>query len=109
MMQWAGLGGLGLASLHALSMGFLGSILLAMATRVSCGHGGRTLAADDLAWALYGLLQVAVVVRLWAVLWPGSGSWSLPIAAVLWLAAVGGWALRYGRWYGRPRADGKPG
>lgn len=109
VMQWAGHGGLGLAPLHALTMGFLGSILLAMATRVSCGHGGRTLAADNLAWALYGVLQVAVVVRVLGAIWPGSGGWTLPTAALLWLAAVGGWALRYGRWFGRPRVDGKPG
>ncbi|MCI1190947.1 NnrS family protein [Calidifontimicrobium sp. SYSU G02091] len=99
---------LGRAPLHAFTMGFLGSTLLAMATRVSCGHGGRTLAADDLAWALYLLLQAAVLARLGTELLPvGPAGWV--VAAGLWAMAVGGWALRYGRWYGRPRVDGRPG
>lgn len=101
--------GLGLAPLHALSMGFLGSILLAMATRVSCGHSGRTLTADDLAWGLYGVLQLAVVARLLAALVPTHAQTGVVAAALLWLVATGGWALRYGRWFGCPRVDGKPG
>lgn len=101
--------GLGLAPLHALSMGFLGSILLAMATRVSCGHSGRTLTADDLAWGLYGVLQLAVVARLLAVLVPTHAQTGVVAAALLWLVATGGWAFRYGRWFGCPRVDGKPG
>jgi uncharacterized protein involved in response to NO len=100
---------LGLAAQHALTMGFFGSTLLAMATRVSCGHGGRTLAADGPAWALFLVLQSAVLLRVLAALWPTAEP-ALRIAASLaWLAAAGGWALRYGRWFGTPRVDGRPG
>ena len=67
-----GTAGLGLAPQHALTMGFFGSLLLAMATRVACGHSGRTLAADDLAWALFWLLQGAVLLRVGAALWPAA-------------------------------------
>lgn len=109
LLQTTGQLGLGLAPLHALSMGFLGSILLAMATRVSCGHSGRTLTADNVAWALYGVLQLAVVARISAVLWPAQAGPILVVAAMLWLLATGGWALRYGRWFGQPRVDGKAG
>lgn len=109
LMQTTGQLGLGLAPLHALSMGFLGSILLAMATRVSCGHSGRTLTADNPAWALYGVLQLAVVARIGAVLMPAYAGPTLVVAALLWLIAVGGWAVRYGRWFGQPRVDGKAG
>lgn len=100
---------LGLAPLHALTMGFLGSTLLAMVTRVSCGHGGRALVADDIAWCLFWLLQCAVLSRVVAALWPAAAVWLLSFAAVVWAAAVGAWAWRHGRWYGRPRADGRPG
>ena len=31
------------------------------------------------------------------------------MGALAWAAVVTAWALRYGNWYGRPRADGKPG
>ena len=108
-LQGLGHLGLGLAPLHALSMGFLGSILLAMATRVSCGHSGRTLTADDTAWALYGVLQVAVLARMAAAVWPGQAHIIVVVAALLWLVATGGWALRYGHWFGVPRVDGKLG
>lgn len=105
---------LGLAPLHALTMGFLGSTLVAMATRVSAGHSGRALAADDYVWRLFGLLQVAVVLRLlaaiWPAPWPAAVTTALLVAAALgWLAVVGGWSARHLGWYGRPRVDGKPG
>lgn len=104
---------LGLAPLHAYTMGFLGSTLIAMVTRVSCGHGGRTLAADNFVWRLFWLLQVAVAVRVAAALQSSLGvdgsDVSMGLAALGWAACCAAWALRYGRWYGRPRADGKPG
>jgi len=104
---------LGLAPLHALAMGYLGATLIAMATRVSSGHGGRPLAADNTAWALYWLLQAAVLLRVLAALWPTAHTsvvTALTLLAVLaWTAATTGWALRYGGWFGRPRADGRPG
>ena len=109
VLHFAGQPAVVLLPLHALTMGFLGSVLIAMATRVSCGHGGRTLAADDLAWALFWLLQGAVLLRLVAAVWTEGAPWVLVAASVAWLAAVGGWSVRYGRWFGRPRLDGRPG
>ncbi|WP_372526032.1 NnrS family protein [Piscinibacter sp.] len=100
---------LGLAPLHAMTMGYLGATLFAMATRVSSGHGGRPLAADNIAWLLYWVLQTAVVLRVIAALWPAL---TLPItllAVLVWSVATVGWALRYGSWFGRPRADNRPG
>lgn len=99
---------LGLGALHALSMGFLGSIMVAMVTRVSCGHSGRPLVAGRLVWALFWLLQLTVVVRLVAAV-DGASPWLTGLAALLWAAVVTAWSLRYARWYGRPRIDGKPG
>ena len=100
---------LGLAPLHALTMGYLGSTVLAMATRVTAGHSGRPLAADDLVWALFRVLQVAVLLRLASVLWPQQAAVLLLAAVAAWVLAMGGWAWRYGGWLGRPRADGRPG
>lgn len=100
---------LGLAPLHALGMGYLGATLVAMITRVASGHSGRPLAADDLAWGLYWTLQLGVLLRVAAALWPGAPA-ALPLAAVAaWSLAAVGWALRYGGWLGRPRVDGRPG
>lgn len=102
-------GGLGLMPLHALTMGFLGSVLLAMATRVSCGHSGRTLVADTLAWGMFLALQLAVVMRLAAALPYSWAPWAMALAATVWLLVMGGWFVRHGRWFGLPRVDGRPG
>lgn len=100
---------LGLAPLHALTMGYLGATLFAMATRVSSGHGGRPLAADNLAWGLYWIAQGAALLRVLAALWPSGPAALTLLAAGAWAIACVGWALRYGGWYGRPRIDGRPG
>jgi len=100
---------LGLAPTHALTMGFMGATLFAMATRVSAGHSGRHLVADDLVWTLFWTQQVATVLRIVAAVWPASPQWLTPLAASLWALASVSWAIRYGLWYGRPREDGKPG
>ena len=98
---------MGLAPLHALTIGFASSLLVAMVTRVSCGHTGRTLQADTLTWALFLLLQVAAVARIVAELAPGP--WAYAIAAVLFAASVVPWSAKYAPLYWRPRADGRPG
>lgn len=98
---------LGLGALHALNMGFLGSVLLAMVTRVSCGHSGRSLVADDAMWALFCLLQVATVMRIVSA-FESAPAWLTLATAVVWLLVMAVWAGRLVGWYGHPRADGKP-
>ena len=100
---------LGLAPLHAMTMGYLGATLFAMVTRVSSGHSGRPLAADDIAWTLYWVLQAAVVLRVIAALWPAAASALTLLAVLAWATATVGWAIRYGSWFGRPRIDGRAG
>ena len=90
-------------------MGYLGSTLLAMATRVACGHSGRALVADGWAWAMFWVLQAAGAMRVGAALWPAAAQPLTLLAAHFWFAAMAAWALRYGRWFGRPRFDGRPG
>ncbi len=99
---------LGLGTVHALAMGFLGSLMVAMVTRVSCGHSGRSLVADGWVWALFWVLQLAVVLRLAAAVLGAPAGLTL-LAALAWAVVMGGWALRYLPWYGTPRADGRPG
>jgi uncharacterized protein involved in response to NO len=100
---------LGLATLHAFTMGFFGSLLLAMATRVARGHSGRPLVADTWVWLAFWALQGAVLARVGAALWPAAGVPLTLLAAQLWLAAMGAWALRHAPWFGRARADGGAG
>jgi uncharacterized protein involved in response to NO len=104
-----GMPALGLGALHALTMGCLGSLILAMVTRVSCGHSGRAQVADSVAWSLFWLLQLATLLRIAASV-PGRLSTALLLgAALLWAAVVAVWGVRLGSWYGRLRPDGRPG
>lgn len=100
---------LGLAPLHALTVGYLGSTLLALITRVSAGQTGRAVAVDARAWALWWTLQAAVALRLLAAGWAPHGDALSLAAAALWAVVAVGWAWRYGGWLGRPRIDGRPG
>ena len=100
---------LGLAPMHAMTMGYLGATMFAMTTRVSSGHGGHAYAADDAAWTLYWILQGAVVLRVASAMMPGASTLLTLLSVSAWTAAMTGWAIRYGRWFGRPRPDGRPG
>lgn len=110
-LQAAGSDGSGaaLAATHALAMGFLGSTMWAMATRVSCGHTGHVQVADGFVWGLFWLLQGAALTRLLAALWPPAQGIALPLAALAWAVCGVAWALRYGRWFGLPRAAARGG
>lgn len=101
-------GGLGLAPLHALAIGFFATMLVAMAARVSLGHSGRKLEADGYTWALFWLVQGVAVVRMLPDL-AGAPYGLLAVAALLWLLVFLAWAWRYAPYYWRPRADGRPG
>jgi uncharacterized protein involved in response to NO len=100
---------LGLAPLHAMTMGYLGCTMFAMVTRVSSGQGGRKESADNMVWSLYWVLQAAVVLRVSAAM-VEAFSQSLTLAAVAaWCVVMVGWAVRYGGWFGTPRPDGRDG
>jgi uncharacterized protein involved in response to NO len=100
---------LGYAPLHALTMGFLGSLLFAMATRVICGHGGIALVADDFVWALFWMLQAATVLRLGAAVWPAQAAVLSAASALAWTGVWVAWATRHLPVLLRPRRDGRPG
>lgn len=98
---YSGAAVLPLAGLHALAMGGLGSLMLAMVTRVSAAHAGRPQVADNLVWSLFWLLQAATVLRIAATLPLMPMQPLLTAAAALWAAVVLTWGVRYGSGYGR--------
>jgi uncharacterized protein involved in response to NO len=100
---------LGLAPLHALTMGFLGGLLFAMATRVICGHGGIPVVADRYVWSLFWVLQVSVLLRVAASVWSAHSAMLSASAALLWTAVWIAWAARFLPVLARPRLDGRPG
>ena len=99
-------GGLGLAPLHALTLGMLGSLLFAMVTRVIRGHGGIALVADDLVWFLFWLLQVATLLRIASPVIPVAAGALLAAAAVVWTVVWSVWALVHLPILLKARADG---
>ena len=96
--------------LHALTVGALSTMILAVMTRASLGHTGRVLKVDPLISFAYLLLSAAAVIRVWGL--PVLGM-SYPIAiataAALWTAAFGLFVAIYAPILCSPRADGKPG
>jgi uncharacterized protein involved in response to NO len=102
----------GRAPLHALGIGFAASMVLAMASRVSLGHSGQPLMADNLTWFCFIGLTVSALLRMAGELALGqaglSGGLNIAAAAV-WLMSTGLWGWRYIPLYLRPRQDGKAG
>ncbi len=100
---------LGRAPLHALGVGFFTGMVVAMASRVTLGHSGRSLTADRLTWAALGGVNVAAVLRVAAEFLPGAMNTLNLLAALAWLAALGPWVWHYAPMLLRPRVDGRPG
>ncbi len=99
---------LGRAPAHALFIGFFGSLLVAMVTRVTQGHSGRPLVLGTTAGFAFVVVQAVAVIRVAADVLPDSLAWHA-IAAVGWIVAFMPWVLRSGRIYLSVRADGQPG
>lgn len=98
-----------LGALHAVTIGCLASLMLAMVTRVSCGHSGRALVADSTVWSLFVLLQITALLRIAAAAQSTLASWLLLPTALVWAATMAVWGVRLGNWYGRVRTDGRGG
>jgi uncharacterized protein involved in response to NO len=99
---------LGRAPAHALFIGFFGSLLVAMVTRVTQGHSGRPLVLGRVAGFAFVAIQGVALLRIAAELQADSMSWHA-IAALGWIAAFLPWAARSTWIYLSARADGKPG
>lgn len=108
IFRWTGDYLLGRAPVHALTVGFFGSMLVAMVTRVTQGHSGRPLRMGAVAWITFALLQVVAIVRILAETRHDVAYWLL-VAAFGWLVAFAPWVLRSAWIYATPRADGQPG
>ncbi|MEJ7806962.1 MAG: NnrS family protein, partial [Telluria sp.] len=98
----------GRAPAHALFVGFFGSLLVAMVTRVTQGHAGRPLQLGRVAGFAFVAIQLVSVTRIVAELAPDQMAWQAA-AAVGWLLAFAPWVLRSLGIYLSPRADGQPG
>ncbi len=60
------------AALHALTAGAMGSMIIAMMTRVSRGHTGRALLAGPVEVTMYALVIAGGLLRVVSAFWPQS-------------------------------------
>lgn len=99
---------LGRAPAHALFVGFFGTLLVAMVTRVTQGHSGRALVMPKVATYAFVAINLTAVLRIAADVSPDAMALHV-LAGAGWLLALGPWITRIGRIYLAPRVDGKPG
>lgn len=97
------------AGLHALTAGAMGSLILAVMTRVGLGHTGRPLCLPRGAVACYALVHAGAAARVAAALAPAAYAGLLGVGAALWAAAFALFALLYWPILSRPRVDGLEG
>jgi uncharacterized protein involved in response to NO len=86
---------MGNSALHALTAGAIGTMTLAVMTRASLGHTGRTIEADRWTIALYGAVTLGALLRVVA---PLAGELHLHVlvcGGALWSAAFLLFAVRY--------------
>ncbi len=95
--------------LHALTMGAIAMMIVAVVTRASLGHTGRALAVSRTVAVAYVLLGFATVVRVFVGGIAQGYEWTLRLAGGLWIVAFGLIVAVYAPILLRPRIDGRPG
>ena len=98
--------------LHAITIGFFTSLLIAMASRVSLGHSGRKLVLDQITWSLFLGIQLTALLRVFADISLLSPLFSFSlniITSLIWIVCIGTWVIRFAPFYITVRADGNPG
>jgi len=98
-------------ALHALTIGVIGGMTIGMMTRTARGHTGRPLRADGFEVAMYVLVMLAAIARVFGPLVVPGDAYvtTIVVAAALWASAFGLYAIRYWPVLTRPRVDGRPG
>jgi uncharacterized protein involved in response to NO len=98
------------AAIHALGVGAVGGMIIAMVTRTALGHTGRTLKAGAPEITAYVLLHAGAVARLLAAVAPDLGySALIDASGALWTVAFVIYFVAYFPRLVLPRPDGKPG
>jgi uncharacterized protein involved in response to NO len=93
------------AALHALTMGGVGSMVLAVTTRVALGHTGRPLQAARLTVLAYWIFMLAVIVRVLGPLFSDNYLGVIDLSAAGWVLAFIIFTWVYWPILSRPRVD----
>lgn len=88
---------LGSAGIHAWTAGVIGIMTLAVMTRATRGHTGRSLHAPwTTTWCIYVCALVCVSARIGAAVLPAHAAPLLSVAGVAWIVAFLGFLFLYG-------------
>ena len=93
------------AALHALTMGAIGNMILAVTSRVALAHTGRSLHAPRLIVISYAILNAAVVARVLSPLNPGLYIEIIDLSALGWIVTFAIFTAVYWPVLTRPRVD----
>ena len=82
------------SALHTLAIGYFSTILIGFGTRVVLGHSGHTPTADKLTVVIFWILQVIVIIRIFAgvslngnfdyIFWIVSSATLLALGLIVW-------------------------
>jgi uncharacterized protein involved in response to NO len=95
------------AALHALTVGAIGTMTLAVMTRASLGHTGHALSAGPVTKTAYALVTIAAMLRVLSPLAGERAELTLWLAGASWMGAFGLFAFFYGRILVRRRVRGE--
>jgi uncharacterized protein involved in response to NO len=93
------------AALHALTVGAIGTMILAMMTRVPLGHTGRPLHASRLTVAAYVAITLAVIIRVAGPLTGPAYPRMIDASATAWILAFAIFSAQYWPILTRPRVS----
>ena len=93
------------AALHALTMGAIGNMILAVTSRVALAHTGRSLQAPRLIVISYAILNAAVVARVLSPLNSGLYVAMIDLSAAGWIVTFIIFTRVYWPVLTRPRVD----
>ncbi|MBV1790094.1 NnrS family protein [Marinobacterium sp. D7] len=83
------------AGIHALGVGAMAGMILAVASRAALGHTNRELRAGTLVSLAFLAIHLAALVRVLAALLPQLSLMLMMLAGTIWLLAFGLFAVRY--------------
>lgn len=95
-----------MGAIHAWTAGAIGLMTLAVMTRATRGHTGRTLTAPAGTTAVYLLVAAAAVARIAAALMPEAAAMLMAGAGTAWTLGFGLFAVLYAPLLTRPRKTG---
>ncbi len=94
-------------AIHAISVGAMAGLMLAMMTRSALGHTGRALKAGPAELVMFAAIHLAALARVAGPLvWPGAYIGWIGLSTLLWMVAFAAFVGRYTPIVMRPRLDG---